>query len=285
MDDGQKINILLADDRPENLLSLEAVLDDPAYELARACSGEEALKLVLDQDFAVILLDAKMPGMDGFETAVHIRKLERCKNTPIIFVTAYSKDEQDIRRGYNLGAVDYVFKPIAPEILRAKVKVFAELFDKTRQLARQTEQLKTERDQLNQELQYFEMISGHRASQITSQIFGGKALRQEIPSEFESMVQEYAKNLVLAVERQKFKMEQDTSESVRSLAERLGFLRAGPRDVVEIHTQAMKNLNQNAPSPKIKAFIQEGRMLLIELLGLLVAYYRTRSVNHILPRT
>lgn len=278
MDNGQKIKILAVDDHPENLLTLEAILDDPAYELVRAASGEQALRLVLDQEFAVILLDAKMPGMDGFETAIHIRKLERCKNMPIIFITAFSKDEQDIRKGYVLGAVDYVFKPVAPEILRAKVKVFADLFDKTQRLEQKSQQLKNERDQLNQELQYFERMSGSDTSQISKQMFSVKTLRLGIPDEFERLTQDYAKSLILSVESQKFKTGESASEGLRSLAETLGFLGAGPRDVVELHTQVIKSLSQEAPSAKARVYLQEGRLMLIELMGLLVAYYRTRAV-------
>ena len=133
MSGGDKIRVLMVDDRPEKLLSLEAVLSDLPLELVQAHSGREALRCLLNGDFAVILLDVNMPGMDGFETAQLIRQRKSSEHTPIIFVTAY-QDELFMSRGYSLGAVDYVFKPFDPEILRAKVAAFVELSRKTREL-------------------------------------------------------------------------------------------------------------------------------------------------------
>ncbi len=122
----RKVKILLVDDTPENLVSLEAALYGLDQELVLAHSGREALYHLLDNDFAAILLDVKMPDMDGFETAELIRSRERSKNTPILFLTGYKSDEH-LFRGYDLGAVDFLFKPIVPEVLRSKVGVFVEL--------------------------------------------------------------------------------------------------------------------------------------------------------------
>lgn len=124
------VNILVVDDRAENLLALEAVLTDPGYRIVRARSGREALKEVLDQDFALILLDVQMPGVDGYETAVLIRERPRSRQTPIIFLTANDFGSQHVFRGYTVGAVDYLVKPVAPDVLRSKVAVFVELFNK-----------------------------------------------------------------------------------------------------------------------------------------------------------
>ena len=135
-------NILLVDDRPDNLLALEAILEPLGQNLLYAHSGEEALRQLLQHDAAVILLDVQMPLLDGFETATLIKQRERTKHIPIIFVTAISKDEEHVFRGYSAGAVDYVFKPFSPEVLRSKVAVFIELHEKTKQLQEQAEQLK-----------------------------------------------------------------------------------------------------------------------------------------------
>jgi signal transduction histidine kinase len=137
----EQVNILLVDDRPENLLSLEAILEGLGQNLVKAHSGLEALKCVLKQEFAVILLDVQMPNMDGFETADLIKERERSRHTPIIFLTALSKSESYIARGYSVGAVDYMLKPIVPEILTSKVAVFVELFKKTQQVKRLNEEL------------------------------------------------------------------------------------------------------------------------------------------------
>src|SRR6266508_1679713 len=135
-------NILLVDDRPENLLALEGILEPLQQTLLYAQSGEDALRQLLLHDVALILLDVQMPELDGFETAALIKQRERTRHIPIIFVTAISKDEQQVFRGYSAGAVDYVFKPFNPDVLRSKVSVFIELHEKTEQLRRQAELLK-----------------------------------------------------------------------------------------------------------------------------------------------
>ena len=137
------VSILLVDDRPENLLALEAILEPLGEHLVRATSGEEALKEVLRRDFAVILLDVQMPGMNGFEVAQLIKSRERTRAIPIIFLTAISKEEAYVFRGYEVGAVDYMSKPFQPDILRSKVAVFVDLFRKQDQIRRQEELLRT----------------------------------------------------------------------------------------------------------------------------------------------
>ena len=127
---SQKVNILMADDHPENLLALEAVLSSPNYNLVSATSGKEALKCLLKQEFAVILLDVQMPGLNGFETAKLIRAREKTKHTPIIFITAISQDLDHVEKGYSVGAIDYIFKPFHPETLKQKIGKFVELYQK-----------------------------------------------------------------------------------------------------------------------------------------------------------
>ncbi|MEJ7892695.1 MAG: diguanylate cyclase [Solirubrobacteraceae bacterium] len=121
-------SVLLVDDRDENLLALEAILAPLGQNLVRASSGEGALWAVLRHDFAAILLDVQMPGMDGYETALLIKSRERTRHVPIIFLTAVDADDQAARRGYGAGAVDYLFKPFDPIVLRSKTSVFIDLF-------------------------------------------------------------------------------------------------------------------------------------------------------------
>jgi PAS domain S-box-containing protein len=135
-----RVKILLVDDTPDNLVSLEAALEVLGQELVLARSGTEALRHLLDDDFAAILLDVKMPDMDGFQTAELIRSRKRSRHTPILFLTGYRNDEH-LFRGYDLGAVDFLFKPIVAEILRSKVGVFVELSRNNALLRRQTEVL------------------------------------------------------------------------------------------------------------------------------------------------
>jgi signal transduction histidine kinase/DNA-binding response OmpR family regulator len=146
--EGATPNILLVDDRPDKLLALEAALDDLPLRVVRAESGAEALRHVLTTDFAVILLDVNMPGMDGFETAQLIRQRRNSAHTPIIFLTAMS-DEMYVERGYSLGAVDYLLSPVVPAVLRSKVIVFVDLFGKTQQVRQQAERLHQRAAQLH----------------------------------------------------------------------------------------------------------------------------------------
>src|SRR6202166_2634100 len=136
-----RAKILLVDDSPDNLVSLEAALEGLGQQLVLARSGMEALRYLLDDDFAAILLDVKMPEMDGFQTAELIRSRKRSRDVPILFLTGY-KNEEHLFRGYDLGAVDFLFKPIVPDILRSKVGVFVELSRNTTLLRRQAEQLR-----------------------------------------------------------------------------------------------------------------------------------------------
>jgi PAS domain S-box-containing protein len=137
----QKVNILLVDDQPANLLALESILAESGQNLVKAESGRAALKALLDREFAVILLDVQMPDLNGFETASLVRDRDKSRDTPIIFLTALSRNETNVFRGYELGAVDYIFKPFHPEVLKAKINVFVELFRKREAIKTQAQQL------------------------------------------------------------------------------------------------------------------------------------------------
>ncbi len=148
----KRVNILVVDDRDENLMALEAVLSDPSYRLVRARSGREALKEVLDQDFALILLDVVMPGVDGYETATLIRERPRSRQTPIIFLTANDFGVNYVFRGYTVGAVDYLVKPVPADVLRSKVAVFVELFRRQEALRKGQEELESKIAERTKEL-------------------------------------------------------------------------------------------------------------------------------------
>jgi CheY-like chemotaxis protein len=135
----ERAKALLVDDRKDNLLALEAILQGLPVTAVAVESGEAALKQLLTDDFAVILLDAQMPNMDGFETASHIKRRERTRHVPILFLTAADRDAQLALRGYAVGAVDSLTKPIDPWVLRANVSIFVELWTKTQQLRSQAD--------------------------------------------------------------------------------------------------------------------------------------------------
>lgn len=168
------VKILLVDDRPENLLALEAILSGLGHELVKASSGEEALKRLLSDEVAVILLDVQMPGMDGFETASHIKQRERTRDIPIVFLTAIDGAAHQAFRGYAAGAVDYLAKPFDPWVLRAKVAVFVELYQRRRHLEDQSSRLHEEASLL---------ASGRLQELADVTLAKVRAARAELPAE------------------------------------------------------------------------------------------------------
>jgi PAS domain S-box-containing protein len=155
---SEKTGILIVDDQEGNLQVLEGLLEDLGVEIVTARSGQEALSSLLDREFAVILLDVRMPVMDGFETAAMIRKRRRSRHIPIIFVTAVDDDVEHIIKGYSVGAVDYIMKPLNGDILRSKVKVFVELYQKGRELAKKSDELTEKNLALEKEIRKRERV-------------------------------------------------------------------------------------------------------------------------------
>ncbi len=148
-----KKKILLVDDREDNLLSMETILEPDGYELVKANSGRQALKILLAEfDFAMILMDVKMPNLNGFETAALIYEREKLRHIPIIFITANTYGEESIFKGYRMGAIDYIYKPINPQLLRTKVSVFIDLYTKNHQLVAQEQRLTTINKSLENEI-------------------------------------------------------------------------------------------------------------------------------------
>src|ERR1041384_6676594 len=134
--------ILLVDDREDNLFSMETLLESGGYQFVKASSGRQALKILLKEyDFALILMDVKMPNLNGFEAAALIYEREKLRHIPIVFITANNYGEENVFKGYRSGAVDYIYKPINPDLLRAKVAVFVDLYQKTHRLLAQEQKL------------------------------------------------------------------------------------------------------------------------------------------------
>lgn len=164
----RRASILIVDDRLDKRLAMRSIIEDLDQNIVEAASGREALRHLLNQEFAVILLDVNMPGMDGFETAVLIRERKSLENVPIIFVSALSDTETHVSRGYSLGAVDYILAPIVPEILRAKVSVFVELYKITEQVRQQAEDLRLAHSELEQRVRdrTEELAAANQALQV-----------------------------------------------------------------------------------------------------------------------
>lgn len=149
-----EIKLLVVDDREDNLFSIETILDKDGYTIRKANSGRAALKILLkEHDFTLILMDVQMPGLNGFETATLISERDKLKHIPIIFITAHDHGEENIFKGYQMGGVDYIYKPINPELLRAKVAVFVELYTKNHQLMAQEQKLIAANHELEREVE------------------------------------------------------------------------------------------------------------------------------------
>jgi response regulator RpfG family c-di-GMP phosphodiesterase len=181
-DRHDKAKILLVDDREENLVALEAILSSLDQELVRARSGEEALKALLTDEYAVILLDIVMPGMDGFETAQDIKRRRKTRDVPIIFLTAVNSDPDYAFRGYAAGAVDFIAKPFDPWVLRAKVSVFVELYNKTRQLYEQAALLRSQ-----------SALLGGTLTEVEAQVY---ALAEQAPDDLKPTVTELERRIL-----------------------------------------------------------------------------------------
>lgn len=151
---NKDINILVVDDREDNLLSIESILERDHYNIFKANSGKAALKMLLHRhDFSLILMDVQMPEMNGLETATIIYERDKLKGIPVIFITAYSNDEDYLFKGYQMGGVDYIYKPINPDLLRAKVAVFVELYRKSEQLMTNEKELLSANQTLHKEIE------------------------------------------------------------------------------------------------------------------------------------
>jgi signal transduction histidine kinase len=194
------VNILLVDDHVENLLALEAILEELGHRLVRAHSGREALRHLLNEEFALVLLDAAMPEMDGYETATMIRSRERTRETPIIFLTANYTSESQMFKGYAVGAVDYLLKPYAPEVLRSKVSAFVELYAQRRQLREEAQALREARDTLEQRI-------GERTAELAD---ANRTLQEEVAHRTRAEAR-------LAVMLEREKAARDAAESINRL--------------------------------------------------------------------
>ncbi len=263
--DEPKVNILLVDDAPDGLVALEAALADLDQNLVKARSGKEALKWLLHNECAVILLDVRMPEMDGFEAADLIRKREKSRRTPIIFITGISADETHVSQAYSLGAVDYLFKPIMPGIVRAKVAIFIELF----------QQRKREVRELQQALAAQKALAGWDESAVTASAAGVGPLWERSAEVFAELEAEYGSLLDRYLEALGFD-EPPPRREINALADRIGDQGAGPRDLVDLHIRVVRAKCEDVAPQRAKAYTQHGRLLALEAMGYLVDYYRSQ---------
>ncbi|MBE1535708.1 response regulator [Actinomadura algeriensis] len=229
MDD--KAKILLVDDREENLIALEAILSSLDQDLVRARSGEEALKALLTDEYAVILLDVVMPGMDGFETARDIKRRKKTRDLPIIFLTAVNSDPDYAFRGYAAGAVDFISKPFDPWVLRAKVSVFVELHNKNKQLRDQTTLLREQSALLREQST---LLKARPAGDA------GPAARQALAGRLDE--------LLAAVEEQAELLGKRVPPALRDESDELGRRLSGLRDAVAAEEAPAGDAAEHVPA-------------------------------------
>lgn len=185
MQDPELVKILVVDDRADNLLSIESILERESYTIVKANSGKAALKILLKEfDFSLILMDVQMPDMNGFETASLIYQRDRLKDIPIIFITAHSHEEEAIFKGYRLGAVDFIYKPVNPELLRVKVGLFVELYRKTQSLIAQEQKLLTANASLQREIKEKE-ASERKVLELNDQLLQNNRHLQAVNTELD----------------------------------------------------------------------------------------------------
>lgn len=177
--------VLVVDDRADNLISIEAILEQDNYTIVKANSGRAALKILLnDHDFSLILMDVQMPELSGYETATIIYERDKLKTIPIIFITAHSYDEEFIFKGYKMGGVDYIYKPIKPELLRAKVAVFVELYRKNKQLMQQEKKLLAANEYLQTEIEE-RKISEQKVNLLNEQLLANNESLKQMNEELD----------------------------------------------------------------------------------------------------
>lgn len=238
----ENVNILLVDDLKENLMSLKYLLNEPDYHLITATSGKQALKHIMNNDFALIILDIQMPEMDGFELARLIKRNENTKDIPIICVSAFHTDEKDIAKGYEIGALDYLNKPINPKLLQSKVALYVNLYKKTETIKRQF--YKPDKSKKSDKITVFKAHDSH--------------IQQLLP--------EYKELIVRYVRAVRFKKEMPSAH-VEVMAKKISDSKLKAKEIIHLHLQVLEEVTKPLLPSNENAFALDARLLLLELMG------------------
>lgn len=268
--------ILLVEDDPVNIKLFQRLIecskDSPlakgiCFELTCAENLSETINLLKKEDFDVILLDLMLPDSTGLDSLTQVREI--MPQIPVIIQTG-NEDETIVVKAFQMGADGYLQKKnIDGSLLVYAIRSALE----RRQYIARLEQLQTQKKQ-EQEFQSLEHLANEGNTSITARMFGAQPLRESVADIFDELVEHYCQLLDLALEQKAYKVEHNISEQLRSIADKLGFLKASPRDVVDIHTKSLRLKNQTATLAKTQAYVEEGRLMLLELMGYLTSYYR-----------
>ncbi len=244
-DQLEPTNILAVDDTPANLLAFESLFQEAEYRLITAGTAQEALKILLDQEVSIILLDVQLKGMNGFDLARLIKQRQKTRDIPIIFLSAFYTDEKDVFQGYSLGAFDYLCKPFNPDVLKAKVRVFVTLHRKNKAIQQTFDQ-------------YLQQTGTDR-----KHLSGSSAVSNEV---IHQMISEY-RLLAVAYLRAARNGEKIPIRYVRKMAMKLSGLRFRARDVTRTHIAVLKEISKGLFIKEAKELSLDARLLLVEILG------------------
>ncbi|NWJ94510.1 MAG: response regulator [Chloroflexi bacterium] len=270
MFNNEPTKILLVEDNPEDAQLLREILvqsGDNQFQLIHLKHLEEALDYLSGESIGIILLDLSLPNDSWLEAMVRIH--HAAPDVPVI-VMAETENSAMAISAVRAGAQDYLIKGQIVASLLVRVLRYATEHYKLLADLEQTQQ----REQQEREIQTLELFSSFLPTSVTAQTFGLGPLRNSLPEIFDDLVQRYSNLLDLALEQRLYKVEYAVSEALRALSERLGFLKSGPRDVVEIHSTALKKTLKGVTPQKAQAYTEEGRWMVLELMGYLVSYYR-----------
>ncbi|KPA15118.1 histidine kinase [Candidatus Magnetomorum sp. HK-1] len=241
-DHVESVNILLVDDLIENLTALENLLNEPDYNLIRATSGKEALRHLMEKEFALIIMDIQMPEMDGFELARLIKGNKKTKEIPIICVSAFYTDEKDIEQGFEIGAWDYLSKPIKPILIQSKVALYVNLYKKTESIKRQLES--HEKTKKSDKIEIFKT---------------NDTIMQQLLPEYRELLIKYIRAIRIK--------EKLPSEDVKLFAKKISDYHFKAKDIINLHVQVLEEFTKSLFVSDANAFALDARLLLLELMG------------------
>lgn len=266
---SEQAGILVVDDDPDQAFAYSHALQSAGYKVFKAYSGEEALAIAKAERPDLILLDVLLPDATGMELCRQIKSDPELSSTLIINVSGMQVSPDDTADSLEAGADGYMTKPISQRTLLAQVRAFLRIRHAELALVNQQER----------ELTSLDDFTSPTPTPVSRQLFGAAPLRDAAPQVFEELVERYSVLLDLALEQRAYKVEHNVSEGFHVLVEQLGFLKAGPRDVVDIHSAALKKRAAHANPLKAQAYVEEGRLAVLELMGHMVSYYRNYSMG------